>query len=488
MDQRAVRSISPRPPRRAPGGGKGNGKGAAVRVLVATIAETTNMFNLVPVAWALRAAGHEVVVASQPELGPTVAGAGLPFAAVGRDHNYWRMMRAFSLYDAITRETPPFGRAGHPADQVPWEYLLEGYRRVVPWWWRVVNDPMADDLVDLCRTLRPDLVVWDPISYAAPVAARACGAAHVRVLWGLDTLAHVRGLFVRRWAERPPAEREDPLASWLGALARRHGTDYDEELVHGQATVVHTPPSLAVDVPDHVHHLPVRHIPYNGRALLPDWLRTPPHRPRVCLTLGRTATERQDGYAVPVGAVLAELARLDAEVVATLPAEQRRDLGPVPANVRLVDRVPLHALAPTCALVVSHGGTGTVWAGLDAGVPQLVVPRPTFDEPLLGRRIAERGAGAVLAPDAAVGGVRAAAERLLGDPGPVRAARELAAEMRGLPAPAALVRDLAHLAGRAGRPGRGARRGAAAAAPRPPESAVTRPAAAPSPSPRSSGR
>src|SRR4051794_38462370 len=40
---------------------------------------------MVPLAWALRASGHDVRMASQPELVPTMRASGLPFTAVGRD-------------------------------------------------------------------------------------------------------------------------------------------------------------------------------------------------------------------------------------------------------------------------------------------------------------------------------------------------------------------------------------------------------------------
>ena len=46
-----------------------------MRVLVTTAAEKPHFLGLVPLAWALRSAGHEVVVASQPELAGAVSAA-----------------------------------------------------------------------------------------------------------------------------------------------------------------------------------------------------------------------------------------------------------------------------------------------------------------------------------------------------------------------------------------------------------------------------
>ncbi|WDZ90864.1 activator-dependent family glycosyltransferase [Nocardiopsis sp. HUAS JQ3] len=413
-----------------------------MRVLFATQAERTHFLGLVPLAWALRAAGHEVRVASQPHLESVAAGAGLPFTAVGRDHHFARISR-----DGRADRHLDFDMAEDRDEVLTWDHLLQGYRGVVTWWWRTVNDPMFDDLVALCRQWRPDLVVWEPSTYAAPVAARACGAAHVRHLWSVDLFSRVRRTFLARMGEQPASRREDPLAEWLGARAARHGVDFSESLVHGQATVEQVPAPLRVDTPPHLEYLPVRYVPYNGRAVVPDWLRTPPDRPRIGLSLGTTAALRLGGYTVDVATLLEGLAGLDVEVVATLPASEREKLGAVPGNARLVEYVPLHALAPTCAAMVTHGGPGTVLTGLAHGVPQLLSPNARmFDIPVLAGLVEGAGAGRVVDPDrldaaTVTEGVRA----LLEDPRHAKAAHALRERMDAMPAPADLARTLTRL-------------------------------------------
>ena len=54
-----------------------------MRVMFAVYGAKTHFYNMVPLAWALRAAGHEVCVATQPEILDAVARTGLPVAAVG---------------------------------------------------------------------------------------------------------------------------------------------------------------------------------------------------------------------------------------------------------------------------------------------------------------------------------------------------------------------------------------------------------------------
>ncbi|MEU4283028.1 activator-dependent family glycosyltransferase [Nocardiopsis dassonvillei] len=413
-----------------------------MRVLFATQAERTHFLGLVPLAWALRAAGHEVRVASQPHLESVAAGAGLPFTAVGRDHHFARISR-----DGRADRHLDFDMAEDRDEVLTWDHLLQGYRGVVTWWWRTVNDPMFDDLVALCREWRPHLVVWEPSTYAAPVAAQACGAAHVRHLWSVDLFSRVRRTFLARMGEQPASQREDPLAAWLGTRAARYGVDFSETLVHGQATVEQVPSPLRVDTPAHLEYLPVRYVPYNGRAVVPHWLRTQPDRPRIGLSLGTTAALRLGGYTVDVATLLEGLAELDVEVVATLPASEQAKLGAVPGNARLVEYVPLHALAPTCAAMVTHGGPGTVLTGLAHGVPQLLSPNARmFDIPVLAGLVEEAGAGRVVDPDRLDAATVAAGVRtLLEDPRHTRSARALRARMDAMPTPADLAHTLAGL-------------------------------------------
>ena len=418
-----------------------------MRVLIATQAERTHFLGLVPLAWALRAAGHEVRVASQPHLESVAAGAGLPFTAVGRDHHFARISR-----DGRADRHLDFDMAEDRDEVLTWDHLLQGYRGVVTWWWRMVNDPMVDDLVALCREWRPELVVWGSVSFSGAIAAEACGAAHVRYLWGADIFARTRARFLARMGEQPASRREDPLAAWLGTRAARYGVDFSETLVHGQATVEQVPASLRVNTPAHLEYLPVRYVPYNGRAVVPEWLRTPPTRPRVALCLGTSTAAWLGRFGVDVATVLEGLAELDVEVVATLPAREQAKLGAVPDNARLVEYVPLHALTPTCAAMITHGGAGTVMSGLVHGVPQSAVPHHMYDEPLLASLVAAQGSGVVVDPARVTPeAVRESTRRLLEDPSHAEAARRLRGEVDAMPSPAEVARRLTRAAGEGGR-------------------------------------
>ncbi|WP_188193703.1 activator-dependent family glycosyltransferase [Nonomuraea sp. SYSU D8015] len=414
-----------------------------MRVMLATVAEHAHLLGLVPIGWALRTAGHEVRVASQPQLAEAIAASGLTAVPVGRDHDFWRVATTYSALDRLGAEAPLFGRVGGPPEGLSWEYLKEGYRRVVPWWWRMVNDSMIDDLARLCLEWRPDLVIWGPVTFAGALAAKVSGAAHARVVWGADKFALVRERFLRLLPLRPAHEREDLLAGWLGARLARYGHSYSEDLACGQLTLDCVPASLQLGVAG--HRVPMRYVPYNGRAVVPRWLRVQPDRPRVALTLGISAAGRH-GENVTLPDILDALSDLDLEVVATIPAGQRAMLGPVPDNARIVDFAPLEPLAQTCAAVIHHAGWGTLCTLLAVGVPQLMLPN-LFDQPLLSTAIVRQGAGLAV-PDGEVtaAGVREHLVRLLRERSFAAGAERLRDEALAMPTPNQVVAQLEQLA------------------------------------------
>ncbi|MFC3994755.1 activator-dependent family glycosyltransferase [Nocardiopsis sediminis] len=409
-----------------------------MRVVFATFSERTHFYSMVPLAWAMRTAGHEVRIASQPELTPTVVQAGLTAVPVGTDHTLYDDMADFRD-DVAAAEW--FELDEDRPEKLTWEYLKWGYgTQLVPDWWRIINDTMTDDLTAFCREWGPDLVVWEPMTYAGAVAAEASGAVHARLLWGLDLFGRMRAHYLRVMAQQPPGQREDPLAQWLAEAGKPHGVGFTEAMASGHFTVHQHPASLALDVD--LDYLPMRYVPYNGPARVPDWLREPPERPRVCVTLGTSATDRLGGYEVPVHEVVDALADVDAEIVVTLAADQQEGLARVPANTRIVEFVPLHALLPSCSAIVHHGGSGTHLTAALNGVPQLVLPW-LLDAPAKGRRLAELGAGLCLEGEEITGsGIRAGVVRLLADPSFRDRSARLRREILAQPSPNDVVTQI----------------------------------------------
>ncbi|TKK79070.1 activator-dependent family glycosyltransferase [Herbidospora galbida] len=408
-----------------------------MRVLFVSYPEKTIFQYLAPLVWALRTAGHEVRFASQPHFSPVINQAGLTAQPVGRDHDPWRM--AEMDRDAVEAE-----RAGLPApydvadapEKATWDHLLPAYAQAVAMWHKMENFPMMADLVAFAKAWRPDLVIWEPTTFAGAVAAKACGAAHGRLLYSLDVFGVARQHFLRVKGARA----DDPLAEWLG----RYTGGFTEDLAVGQFTIDQFPESLTIQAD--LTYLRTQYIPYGGPAVVPGWLTRPPERPRVALTMGLSATERYNGYTIRLPDVLDALADLDIELVATIADSERAKLTSVPANARIVPYVPLHALAPTCAAVIHHAGLATLATVSRYALPQLAL-HWHFDQPALARRLAAQGAGIEVGCGVATGEiVRESVLKLLADPSYAERARALRAEIASSPAPNGLVPRLEELA------------------------------------------
>jgi UDP:flavonoid glycosyltransferase YjiC (YdhE family) len=197
-----------------------------------------------------------------------------------------------------------------------------------------------------------------------------------------------------------------------------------------ELTITISPPSVVGPRPGRQ----MRPVPYSGGGDVPDWLLTTPDRARIIVT---RSTVPGPGGGDPMAAVLAVAARVDAEIVLVRPPGKLR-LDRLPANVRVVGRVPLDRVLPQATAIVHHGGAGSVLGALAAGVPQLVCPGPG-DRRHNASLVAGRGAGLAVAAKAITA---ATLTRLISDGALAAAAREVRAEIDAMPPPADLVADL----------------------------------------------
>lgn len=407
-----------------------------MRVLFATLPEKSHLFCMTPMAWAMRAAGHEVRVASSPAFTDVIARTGMTAVGVGDNSNISDAM----AQHRESQEVESVDWSELDPARITWERELER-ARMGAWGFAYYNEPMIADLVAFARHWRPDLVVWDPLTYAGPLAAGAVGAAHVRSMCFADVWGMKRQLFTKLRDEVPADRREDPMAEWLGEHAEALGGTFGEELITGQLTLDPLPDRLSV--PSDVRRVPVRFVPYNGPAVVPDWLAEPPTRPRVCLSLGAANSERYGGDYVSKAAILEALSDLDVEVVAALLPVQVQQLDVVPDNARVVESVPLHALLPSCAALIHHGGFGSYATALVHGVPQLFVSTPVADQSLRGGGLQRAGAGLLLPHDqAGPQAIRDAVNRLVSEAGFARNAATLRDEALARPAPTQVVAEL----------------------------------------------
>jgi glycosyltransferase (activator-dependent family) len=420
---------------------------SGMRVLVTVIAVKTHLYNVAPVALALRAAGHEVRVAAQPDLVDAITGAGLTAVPVGDELRMGRS-GADGGPTAQTFRAHGGGMAEDPA-ALDWDDVLGSFTVACSIEYEFfTNQSMVDDLVEFARGWQPDLVIWDALTFAGAIAARACGAAHARMLFGIDYISRMYDHFQGFLAALPEAQRDDPVSDWLAGRMARVGCAFtpelSRELMTGQVTIDPTPGWMQLPVT--VPRLPVRQVPFNGGSTIPDWVFDEPAKPRVCLSLGLSG-QLLGGDFVSVPELLDSLAELPIELVATLNTDQLAEVGDLPANVRTVDFVPLNELAPTCAAIIHHGGFGTLVNVMHHGIPSITIPAPWWDENDLGHHLHRRRAGLRLEPgEATTATLTAAVRDLITDPAFADNAAAVRQEIHATPTPGQLTTALERLA------------------------------------------
>jgi glycosyltransferase (activator-dependent family) len=413
-----------------------------MRILFAANPEKSIFMYMVPLAWALRTAGHEVQFASQPCFTDTITQAGLTAVPVGRT----RDLRMTDSEEALAEERPgiphPYDAFDDP-EKATWEYLKPGMAGAAQVWHRYGNFPIITELVEYARFWQPDLIIWDPLTFAGSIAAKACGAAHARLLFGIDVFAGVRDIYRRLNELQPQKEQSDPIADWFALYGRKYGFEFSEDMFSGHFTIDQFPSSLQVEAD--LQYVRMQYVPYGGPAAVPHWLRSRPERPRVALTMGLSATEVYNGYNVPMTEILESVCELDVEVVATVAESEQHKLGAVPDNARIVSYVPWHALVPTCSAVVHHAGAATLATTALHPVPQLSL-HYHYDQPILARLLTAQGAGLDIHTSQATGPtVRDAVQRLLTEPAFTTRAHALRDEIKALPSPNELVPQLEEL-------------------------------------------
>lgn len=413
-----------------------------MRILFTAHAEKTHFFGMVPLAWALRTAGHEVRVATQPDMAEAVTEAGLTAVPLGSDHRWKQFMETNQDVEWPARAAEALTYSadmGH-------DELLRFFDETTTRYFRTVNnDEFLDALVEYSRWWKPDLIVWEQFTWAGAVAAQVTGAAHARMLWGADVVARSRNDFLARLAERPEDQRVDPLRDWLTECLARHGAAYDETVANGQWTIDPTPPSHQID--NGLTVVSVRYVPYNGPAELAEWLTAEPAKPRVAVTAGISVRSYFGFDAFGVSALQA-FAGLDIELIATLRPGPGESVDMAPENATVVDFVPMHALLPTCSAVIHIGGAGVQSTAAYYGVPQMILPG-LWDTLVRGDHLEQSSAGlSVPADQITPERVRDCLVRLLEDPAFREGAAALRKDVLAAPSPNEVVPVLEELTAR----------------------------------------
>lgn len=346
---------------------------------------------LIPIARAAVAASHIVAVAGQPAMLPTIVAAGF---------------QAFSTGGATVGSTPkrlPLLRLDTERED---RALREGYASRTA---RI----RAAALLELCASWQPDVVVCDEIDFGSMLAAERLGLPYASV----QVIAS--GSFVRH----------SVVAAPLSQLRAEHKLPPDPELtmLHRYLVLSPFPPSFrdpAFPLLDTAHSMRL-----HTAAL------TRSHgTPTVYFTLG-TVFNIESGDLFQ--RVLAGLRELPIAVIATVGREiDPAEFGPQPANIRIEQYIAQASILPSCAAVVSHGGSGSILGALAHGLPLVILPMGA-DQPLNAARCIALGLGQALdAVDATPAQVHTAVATVLAEPRYRQAATRMRDEIVQLPGPA----------------------------------------------------
>ena len=362
------------------------------RVLFTSCPAYGHVLPMLPLARAAGRAGHDVRIATGPDLTGALTTRGLTARAVGPT---WES--AWSAHEAVWADE------GVPEEQ----RMLAG---VVA----LFGTPALarlDDLAALASEWRPDVVVHEVLEPAGSMLA---------VRLGVPGVVHGIGPMFPSYA---------PLIAAAGAAIGEPGL---WEQLAAEHAVDLCPPSLQPDgPPPWPTTVAVRPDAGEAGPLPPGVARVlASDHPLAYFTLGTVKNADAADFATGLSA----LAGFDGTVVATtgrpLSAE---DLGPLPPNAVVADFVPQRAVLERADLLVSHSGSGTMLGGLAHGVPQVALPRGT-DQPDNAALLARAGAGLVVAPeDYAVESIAAAVADVVGDPAFRAAAAAVRDEIAAMP-------------------------------------------------------
>ncbi|MFI9387203.1 nucleotide disphospho-sugar-binding domain-containing protein [Kutzneria sp. NPDC052558] len=399
-----------------------------MRVLFVATGALPHLFPLVPLAWACRAAGHEVRLASTAAVADQLVRTGLP-AVVLATATDSRLSEVRARLVPLIHSQPawPSDWAIHPEslNDTKREYL-----RLLGAALALGADGMLDDLLSFARHWKPDIVVHDAITYAGEVTAQKLDIPNVKHNFGTAT--------------QPPLHTTTPE---YHHLFHRHHT---APRAHPTATIDPTPPTMRLPSTERTP-ISERYLPYNGSGAVPV-PRPARSRPRVCVTWGHTSARALGAAAAePYRLALDAMADLDVQLVVVTTAAQLKAVRNLPPTVWTAPDTPLQLVLPHCDLLVHQGGDGTTLTAASLGVPQLALTRKP-DAELVGARIAAAGIGKHLRyqeiqDERGPATVRRAVAELLSDRSYLAAAVALREEIERQPPPAAIEPELAALAG-----------------------------------------
>lgn len=308
-----------------------------MRILFSTAPGEGHLRPLLPLARLAHSSGHDVCVAGGASLATIIADAGLSHAVAG----------PVSL-PAVSATIPRL-------------FELTGRRRALMMlrlgFCGPVATGMADDLLDLFATWRPDVIVREDMDLGAWIAAGQRAIPHLTV--------QTTAFRARFW---------DSIREPISAVRVAHGlpaeATYDDLL----GRVFFTTRSASLRAPSGPYPAATRELRPEADDRRPGDPATDPFpardgRPRVAITLGTV----NHGQVALMRALIEGAAATGAAVIVAAGTDPAA-FGAVPDGVDVRAYVPISLLVQHADVIAFHGGSGTMLAAAAAGMPMLMTP------------------------------------------------------------------------------------------------------------------
>ncbi|HET9172871.1 MAG TPA: glycosyltransferase [Actinospica sp.] len=324
-----------------------------MRILFGSTSLAGHYGPLLPVARTFAALGHEVLFLVPPDARAAVEEAG------------------FAVHEAAPPDPVEHQRIKDvvAADPEAAKVLMNR-----DYFGRLCTEATLPAATELCATWKPDLVLHEACDYASPIAAHRAGIPHVQVAIGLAWLEweclHTYG------AQALPAFEPDAVRIIAEAP---YATRFPEALDPSGY-----PRTVRYQAPEE----PAAEGPFDDDFAAEGVL--------VYATLGSVAATTAfspGAYRVLLDAcALLERHRPEIKVLLTTGrALDPATLGAIPGNVRAQQWVPQDRAFAVAKAVISHGGSGTAYGALSAGLPSVFFPLFS-DQPYNAELIARAGA------------------------------------------------------------------------------------------------
>ena len=387
---------------------------------------------MVPLARALKQAGHEVAFAVGAFLRPMVESAGfavLPVVSRMADDPEYQQFQA-------EREKMPIGLE---TEMLVYSRLFCG----------IATRLRTPELVEISRTWQPDMLIREAGEYGAAIAAEHLGLPHAAISFA----ASIKGFSI---FERGAAEYLDPVRKSWGLPP-----DPDLTSLHRYLFLAYAPPSFAMQditfgwqgppapTPATTHFVRPEFFDQAADEQIPDWIErlSATGRPTVYVTLGTEVNSEPGVYPFVLQRIIEGLRDAPLNLIVTLGRDKDpADFGPQPPNVRIERYIPQSLVFSRCNLAVMHGGSNSLLQAFDIGLTVVVVPliadqffnADATQSLQLGRVVQtwQRDRPGQLGLDQLTpAGIREAVEEVLNNPAYRRNVERLRREMDALPDP-----------------------------------------------------